>query len=207
MSNWNDFNSAEEQTDFDVMPKGTLVKVRMTIKPGGFDEPSQGWTGGYATLKEETGSVYLNAEFVVLDGPFARRKVWGLIGLHSPKGPEWGNSGRAFIKGILNSSRNLMPTDNSPHAQKARCIQGFYELEGVEFLAKLGIEKDVNGDPKNIIHVAVEPNHKDYKTLMAGHAMAATQGAMQGQGMPSHNSSGAASTPSKVPTGKPSWAQ
>jgi hypothetical protein len=207
MSNWNDFNSADEQNDFDVIPKGTLVKVRMTIKPGGFDEPSHGWTGGYATLKEETGSVYLNCEFVVLDGPFARRKVWGLIGLHSPKGPEWGNSGRALIKGILNSSRGLMPTDNSPQAQKARCIQGFYELEGVEFLAKLGIEKDMNGDPKNIIHVAVEPNHKDYKTFMAGHSMAAVHGATQGQGMPSHNSSGAVSTPSKVPTGKPSWAQ
>ena len=41
-----DFNSASEQTSFDLIPKGTLVRVRMTIKPGGFDDPSQGWTGG-----------------------------------------------------------------------------------------------------------------------------------------------------------------
>ncbi len=52
-----DFNSASEQTSFDLIPKGTLVRVRMTIKPGGFDDPSQGWTGGYATRNDNTGSV------------------------------------------------------------------------------------------------------------------------------------------------------
>jgi hypothetical protein len=70
-----------------------------------------------------TGSVYLNCEFVVLDGPYAKRKMWSLIGLHSPKGPEWANMGRAFVKGILNSSRGLHPQDNSPQAQQARRIQ------------------------------------------------------------------------------------
>ncbi|SMG66495.1 conserved hypothetical protein, partial [methanotrophic bacterial endosymbiont of Bathymodiolus sp.] len=34
-STWNDFNSADDQNNFDLIPKGTLVKVRMTIKPGG----------------------------------------------------------------------------------------------------------------------------------------------------------------------------
>ena len=33
-----DFNSASEQTSFDLIPKGALVRVRMTIKPGGFDD-------------------------------------------------------------------------------------------------------------------------------------------------------------------------
>ena len=50
-----DFNSASEQTSFDLIPKGTLLRVRMTIKPGGFDDPSQGWTGGYATRNDNTG--------------------------------------------------------------------------------------------------------------------------------------------------------
>jgi hypothetical protein len=52
-----DFNSASEQTSFDLIPKGTLVRVRMTVKPGGFDDASQGWTGGYATRNDNTGSV------------------------------------------------------------------------------------------------------------------------------------------------------
>ena len=46
---WNDFNSADDQSGFDPIPKGTLVKVRMTIKPGGHDNAQQGWTGGWAT--------------------------------------------------------------------------------------------------------------------------------------------------------------
>ena len=44
--------------------KNTLVKVRMTLRPGGYDDASQGWAGGYATQSETTGSVYLSAEFV-----------------------------------------------------------------------------------------------------------------------------------------------
>ena len=137
MTTWNDFNSAEDQNNFDVIPKGTLVKVRMTIRPGGYDDASQGWTGGYATQSMTTGSVYLNCEFVVLDGPYAKRKMWSLIGLQSPKGPEWANMGRAFVKGILNSSRGLHPQDNSPQAQQARRIQGFADLDGIEFVAKV----------------------------------------------------------------------
>lgn len=83
-----DFSSAEDQQTFDIIPKGTIARVRMTIKPGGHNDPSEGWTGGYAT-QGNTGAVYLNCEFVILEGQFARRKVWSLIGLHSPKGPDY----------------------------------------------------------------------------------------------------------------------
>ena len=67
MTRWNDFNDADDQGSYDVIPSGTLVKVRMTIKPGGFDKPDMGWTGGYATCGD-SGAVYLNAEFTVLEG-------------------------------------------------------------------------------------------------------------------------------------------
>ncbi len=42
-----DFNSAAEQANYDLIPKGTIARVRMTIKPGGYDDASQGWTGGF----------------------------------------------------------------------------------------------------------------------------------------------------------------
>lgn len=57
MGSWNDFNDAQSNTN--LIPKGTLAKVRLTIRPGGFDDASQGWTGGYAT-RGSTGAVYLN---------------------------------------------------------------------------------------------------------------------------------------------------
>src|SRR5579885_1272542 len=106
MTAWNDFNDAEQQQTFDLIPKGTVARVRMTIKPGGYDDPVQGWTGGYATQSFETGSVYLACEFVVLEGEYARRKMWSNVGLHSPKGPAWGNMGRSFVRAALNSARH-----------------------------------------------------------------------------------------------------
>ena len=161
---WNDYNDADSQASYDLIPKGTIVPVRMTIKPGGFDDPSQGWTGGYATHNDTTGSVYLSAEFVIIEGPFAKRKVWSLIGLLSLKGPGWGSMGRSFVRGILNSSRGLSDKDNSPQAQNSRRINGFADLDGIEFLAKVDVGKDANGDAKNEIRFAVAPNNKDWKT-------------------------------------------
>lgn len=161
---WTDFNDADSQTSYDLIPKGTIVPVRMTIKPGGFDDPAQGWAGGYATRSAASGSVYLNAEFVLLEGPYARRKVWSLIGLSSPKGPEWGNMGRSFVRGILNSARGLSDKDNSPQAQAARRIHGFADLDDIEFLAKIDVGKDANGDAKNEIRLAVMPNSKDWES-------------------------------------------
>jgi hypothetical protein len=194
---WNDFNSADFQSGFDVIPKGTLAKVRMTIKPGGHDDASQGWTGGWATRSNTTGAVYLNCEFVVLEGKYARRKIWSLIGLYSAKGPDWANIGRAFIKGILNSSRGVSNKDNSPAAQNARRINGLGCLDGVEFVARIDIEKDQNGDDKNVIKLAITPDNKEYASLMGAVSGAASA--------PQSNSDQSASASSA--SNLPSWAQ
>ncbi|MFL1461816.1 hypothetical protein ACI6QG_06410 [Roseococcus sp. DSY-14] len=171
MASWNDYNDTRQNPN--LIPKGTVAKVRLTIRPGGFDDPAQGWTGGYAT-RGSTGAVYLNGEFTVLEGPYARRKVFTLIGLHSPKGPDWGNMGRSFVRGMLNSARGLSDKDVSPQAQAARRITGFADLDGLEFAAKLDIGTDANGEEKNEIRMAVTPDHRDYAQVMGtgrtGHA-------------------------------------
>ena len=198
-----DFNSAAEQSSYDLIPKGTVVRVRMTIKPGGYDDPSQGWTGGYATRSLSTGSVYLNCEFVVLDGPFARRKMWSLIGLYSAKGAEWTNMGRTLIKAILNSARGINPNDSSPAAQNARRISGFADLEGIEFVGKVDWEKDQNGQDKCVIKSAVTPEHKDYAAHMnSAPAGAASAPASSGGANAYAQATGRAPVP-----GRPSWAQ
>ena len=161
-----DFNNSENQSNFDLIPNGTLAKVRMSIKPGGYDDQNQGWVGGYATRNEATGSIYLSCEFVILEGEYAKRKVWGILGLHSNKGPEWGNMGRSFIKAILNSARGFSESDNSPAAQNARKINGLADLDGIEFIAKITTRKDQNEELKNEIRFAITPDNKDYKSLM-----------------------------------------
>ena len=211
MSAWNDFNDAEQQQSFDLIPKGTVARVRMTIKPGGFNDPAQGWDGGYATQSFETGSVYLSCEFVVTDGPFARRKMWSNIGLHSPKGPNWGNMGRTFVRAALNSARNIRPQDNSPQAAAARRIAGLHELDGLEFVARIDIEKDGRGETKNVVKLAVEPDHPDYAGSTGG---AVPTSAPSHAAVASFAPQAAPVTPALSPVaprpaapGKPAWAQ
>lgn len=206
-SNYFDFQDADpQQSGFDLIPKGTLAPVRTTFKPGGYDDPSQGGDGGYATQSFETGSIYLAAEFVITAGDYAKRKMWSNIGLYSPKGPTWGQMGRSFIRAILNSARNVHPQDNSPQAAAARRIQGFHELDGIEFLARIDIEKDAKGQDRNVIKVAVEPDHLDYAKWMGVPPKTSGGGASgaPAQAAPAYQ----APAPQRAPvTGKPSWAQ
>ena len=170
---WNDFNDAPQANN--IIPKGTIARVRMTLRPGGFDDPSQGWTGGYAK-RGTTGSVYLDAEYTVLEGPYAKRKIWSLIGLYSPKGPDWANMGRAYVRSLLNSARGLSDKDNSPQAQNARKISGLGDLDGLEFIARIDVGTDANGEERNDIRTAVTKDHKDYPAeINAGAHAAGTQ--------------------------------
>ncbi|HQU50998.1 MAG TPA: hypothetical protein PLM09_18045 [Casimicrobiaceae bacterium] len=203
--NWNDFNDAEQQQGFDLIPKGTIVPVRMTIKPGGHDDPSQNWTGGYATQSFDTGSVYLAAEFVVTAGDHAKRKMWSNVGLQSKKGPTWGQMGRSMIRGILNSARNVHPQDNSPQATSARRINGFHELDGIEFLARVDVEKDAKGENRNVVKLAIEPDHKEYAALMGVPPKVTTSGGNSGAPVQAAPANAAPQRPAA--TGKPAWAQ
>lgn len=169
-ASWNDYNDAQQNAA--LIAKGTLAKVRLTVRPGGFDDASQGWTGGYAT-RGASGAVYLNGEFTVLEGPYARRKIFTLIGLYSPKGPDWGNMGRSLVRGMLNSARGISDKDVSPQAQAARRIAGFADLDGLEFVARIEIGTDTNGEGKNEIRAAVTPDHKGYAAASGNQPMAA----------------------------------
>ena len=189
---WNDFNTAQDQIA-NVIPAGTLVKVRLSIKPGGFDDASQGWTAGYATYSKDTGAIFLNCEFVVLEGQYAKRKVWNNIGLHSSKGPIYAEMGRSFIKGILNSARNIMPKDVTPQAQAARRISGLADLEGIVFVGRISIGTDKHSNPKNEINHAITPDHKEYAAIMGGVS-------------PSTAPVAPAAVPA-APSNRPSWAQ
>lgn len=227
---WNDFNDAEQQQSFDLIPRGTAARVRMSIKPGGHDNPEMGWTGGWASESFETGAVYLSCEFVVMEGPFAKRKVWSNIGLHSTKGPTWANMGRTFVRAALNSARNIHPADNSPQAQNARRIAAFGDLDGLEFAVRIDIEKDGRGEDKNSIKSAIEPDHKDYALVMgvaskstpSGGGSSGSSSASISFGAPATVAAPSTTPPAapavavaraaqptqqSVPGGKPAWAQ
>jgi hypothetical protein len=153
----------------------------------------------------------------VLEGEFAKRKLWSNIGLQSPKGPTWGNMGRTFVRAALNSARNVRPDDNTPQAAAARRIQGFHELDGLEFVARIDVEKDNRGDAKNVVKMAVEPGEPEYAALMAGAGFSPNRTAGAPTAVPTaHSVTQPAAFPTAVaqPTaqrpavsGKPAWAQ
>ncbi|WP_341823162.1 hypothetical protein [Wolbachia endosymbiont (group A) of Clivina fossor] len=148
-----DFNTAKSQSN--LIPKGTAVKVKMAIKPGGYED----WfTKSYAT-----GSIYLNAEFTVTEGPYAKRKIYQVIGIKSGKASVeredvWGEMGRAMIRSILESARNIHPHDNSEKATLARKLNSIGDLNGLEFRAKVGIEADRYGEKNKITTVITSEN-------------------------------------------------
>jgi hypothetical protein len=163
MSEWTDFNDAKLQVDkIALIPKDTICKVRIDIIPGGYDNIEVEWEGGWATRSERTDSAYLSCEYTILDGKYDQQKISGLIGLYSPKGPKWGERGRSFIRAILNSAYGLMPNDFSPAAIQKRKINSLGDLNGLEFIVQIGIEKNQNSDWINNIKQVIEPNHKRY---------------------------------------------
>ncbi|RZI46653.1 hypothetical protein [Candidatus Finniella inopinata] len=162
-----DYNDAKPQGVFDVIPKGTVARVIMTIRPGGYDDPQRNYTGGWATLNPNTGSIYLSCEYSVLEqGEYYGQRIWGFIGLHSPKSDVWATMGRSMIRGILDSARGFSSKDESIGAKAARKIKGFGDLNGIEFVARIDVEKDKDTDElRNVIKAAVTKDQKDY----AGH--------------------------------------
>jgi hypothetical protein len=163
-----DFNGADaQQNAFELIPAGTLAKVRLTIRPGGAGP------GGWVTQSRTSEAQYLNSEAVILDGPHAKRRLFTRIGLRGKGGQgaddNYGNRGRALIRGILESARGVGAKDTSDRARAARTIRGYGDLDGLEFLARIGIDKDRN-DPhdtgRNVVAAAIGPEHAEYARLM-----------------------------------------
>ncbi len=158
-----DFNDATPQGEYELIPDGTIARVVMSVKPGGYIDAKRGWHDGYATCNPTSGSVYLSCAYTVMEPPYVGRKVWGLIGLHSPKGETWFQMGRSFIRAILNSARGFSEKDESVPAMSARHLNSYAELQGMEFVAKIEVEKNPeNGKKVNVIKTALTPDHKDY---------------------------------------------
>lgn len=164
-----DFNGAQTQdAAFALIPANTLSKVRLTIRPGGAG--LEGWL----TQSRTSEALYINSEAVILEGPHAKRRVYTRIGYKGRSVNERGddtyaNRGRALIRGILESARGVRSTDQSDRACTARTITGLGELNGLEFVAKIGVERDrSNPDDagRNVIVAALGPDHAEYARLM-----------------------------------------
>ena len=163
MSKWNNFNDAEDQMSYELIPHKTIAKVRLLIKKG--NHVTKEWPDGWATKSKSGSCVYLACEFVILSGEYENRKVWSNIGLHSDNSPLYAEIGRSMIRAILNAANSLHSKDKSPEAEKQRQIKSFADLDNLVCLAEITIN-DKGYKPRNEIKTILTPDHAEYSEYM-----------------------------------------
>jgi hypothetical protein len=189
-----DFNDAESNTGGgDLIPKNTIAPVIMTIRAGSAGE------GGWLTQSKSSPYQYLDCEFTVTSGPFARRKFWSLLmaGHSTPNEEKVAKTlgiTRSKLRGILESARGIDPNDMSEAAKAKRIVTGYGDFSGVEFVARIGVQAG-SGDyaDKNTFEAAVPVTSPEYAKAKAG--ATGTAGAAPVRAAPVTNSAA------------PAWAQ
>jgi hypothetical protein len=136
-----DFNDAGLQLSFDVIPDGTVATVRLKIRAGNTGD------GGWLRRANDGASEALDCEFVVLDGPFAKRKFWALF---TVAGTTTGHAEAAVIskgklRAMLECARGIRPDDKSDAAKEARRVRSYADFDGLSFIARIGVEPPRNG--------------------------------------------------------------
>jgi hypothetical protein len=162
-----DFNNVETaNVNAPLTPAGTIAKAIMNIRSGGYAEDP------YLTKSSHSGAIYLHVEFVIVGGPFSRRKIFQNIGIagvvKEGESDVFGARGRSLLRSIIESAKNISPKDTSPEAQEARKINGFADLNGIICVVKIGVDKDKSGqyDDKNVVFAAITPDKKEYTQFM-----------------------------------------
>jgi hypothetical protein len=190
-----DYSDAPEQRENSPIPAGTVVTVQMTIRSGGAGD------GGWLTRSKDGGCEMIDAEFVVVDGPHARRKFWErMVVTGTTDGQnKAAEITRSKLRAMLESGRGIKPTDMSEAARRAR-VADISDFEGLRFIAKVGVEKggpraDGNGDwpDKNRLDLVITPERKDWH-------------AVEQPPRPLHPATPASKDPEPVMIAKPAWA-
>jgi hypothetical protein len=155
-----DFNSAGEQRNFDVIPANTICTLQMIIRPGGAGD------GGWLKPSADGASEGLDCEFVVVDEPYAKRKLWQRYTLHgtTPGHEQAGEISRNTLRAILESARGIKPGDTSAAAQAARKVNSWADFENIRFVARLGVRPPQDGyQAKNTILEVITPERQGWQ--------------------------------------------
>lgn len=153
------------------IPKGSKVKVALTIR-----EPKE----GKADPQDGTVTVFksglkgLDLEFEVIGGSFEGKTIWenwflpvGFQTVALTKGQTGAcNGSGAKMRAAVEATRNIHPDDPAGN----RSIESWYDLDGLEFAVKVGIETPKPGDKyinNNILKV-LSIDDEDFATVMAG---------------------------------------
>jgi hypothetical protein len=196
-----DYSQTSDPRDLsELIPHGTLASVLMRLRPGGVGED------GLLKRTSKGDAEMLDCEFVVVDGPYAKRKFRDTLILEgtTPGQQEMASTNRGRLKKILESARGIRPGDTSEQAL-AKYKAGLKDFDGIPFVARIGLRKgepknDGSGDKwpdKNYLAAAIGPDHKDWRPI---------------EQPPPFDGGGAGTPPASIPAGSapitpPKWAK
>ena len=185
-----DFGNEENQKVGGAIPAGSSVKVRLTIR-----QPDLKYRHGDFVLRSQKGLLGLDAEYEVLSGTYAGRKIWENIWLpkaHQQIKLEDGqckacNMGGARIKAIIGAHRN---TDTNYQ------INSLFDLNGMIFGIVVGLAKEPNskGYWNNTVARIITPDMPDYMAVMKG-AEIITDGPTEGVAVQARPNNGGFNAP------------
>ena len=199
-----DFNSADPQMVMgDLIPDGTFAKLRLTIRPGGVDGAVP-MDQGLLKASGSSDAKMLDCEFTVMEGPFAKRKLWQMFTVQGGKLDEKGQSkgwniSKSAFRAMIDSALGLNPEDMNEATKAKRVIQGLKQLDGIAFWGRIMIELASNPQYRDVNRLAnvVTPAEKEYAVLS------------RGDSVPPHPVGARAKTQAAVPAQQsltPAWA-
>jgi hypothetical protein len=123
-----DYNSADQ------IPAGTNCILQINIRFGDARENTLSFTRG---RDAET----LKVRFKIVDGQYANREFWqDFMVVGTDEGQKtMALKNNAILKRILDSAKNLDPTDESPAAREARSIE-YRDFDGLRFQGVIGVQ-------------------------------------------------------------------
>jgi hypothetical protein len=148
-------NGAEPQREMGVLiPSGTIAPAIISVR--GRKDTNAG------------DGVMLDCEITISDGEFDKRKLWDMMMIE-------GNGGEGHtkaveitmsrVRAIVESAYGIEPEDASDEAVAARDLDDWEDIDGLEVLVKIGIEKDKTGQypDKNKIVAFITADSDDYE--------------------------------------------
>ena len=156
-----DFNTAKEQSDYDLIPVGTVAVVQMNIRAGECGEDD------ILSRSKSSEAEGLDSVFTVVEGKYAKRKFFAfqVVSGTTEGHATAGKITHSKLRAILESARGIKPTDVSEAAKKARDVN-YVDFDGIRFIAKIGVEKGTNGyKDKNVLERVITPEMKEWRQV------------------------------------------
>ena len=152
----------------ELVPDKTLAWAIVTVRPHNMDH------GMVLVPSKSSDGKYIDVELTILEGPYAKRKIWDRIGL-AGSSEKWVAQGFSSVRHILEVGREIVgfaPGDSKYQLGQITQTNGdmvLMELDGLRCAVQIGIEVGKDGyKDKNVVRAYLSPNptSNTFKTFM-----------------------------------------